>query len=182
MLRYVILDLLRDGPKHGYEIIKDLEERTGGRYSPSPGTLYPTLQYLEDLKLVRSDQEEGRRVYQLTDEGRTELEEHLGFAKDFWSRFRERIPKGAMLYEINFVKDALTDLNRTVSGSFRSAAFSGNADTLRRVRQSLERCQNEIREIITQGGSAQPMGDDREGPSGSDNPDSPGYEPEGTPS
>src|SRR5437588_12779767 len=42
LLRYVILDVLSDGPKHGYEIIKRLEERTGGRYAPSPGTLYPT--------------------------------------------------------------------------------------------------------------------------------------------
>src|SRR3982074_1418623 len=67
MLRYVILYVLRDGPKHGYEVIKHLEERTGGFYSPSPGTLYPTLQYMEDLGLVKSDQDEGRRVYQLTD-------------------------------------------------------------------------------------------------------------------
>lgn len=180
MLRYVILDLLRDGPKHGYEIIKYLEERTDGRYSPSPGTLYPTLQYLEDLALVRSDQEEGRRVYQLTDAGRAELEEHSHFAQDFWSRFHERVPSGATLQEINFLKDALHDLTRTVGRSLHSAIFTGNPDTIRRMRQTLERCQNEIREIIGQAASTQSMSDNRETPPGSDDPDAPGQEPGAT--
>ncbi len=96
LLRYVILNVLSDGPKHGYEIIKTLEERTGGRYAPSPGTLYPTLQYLEDLGLVTSDQEEARRVYKLTDAGRTELDQHTREIEGFWSRFsdRGRTPKG----------------------------------------------------------------------------------------
>src|SRR5262245_37807364 len=48
VLRYLILDALVDGPKHGYEVIKRLEERTEGEYAPSPGTVYPTLQLLED--------------------------------------------------------------------------------------------------------------------------------------
>ena len=178
MLRYVILDVLRDGPKHGYEIIKHLEERTGGRYSPSPGTLYPTLQYLDDLGLVKADQEDGRRVYQLTDAGHAELEEHSGFAQHFWTRFRESAPSGAMRHELTFLKDALSDLNRTVAGGIHSAVAAGNADIARQVRQALERCQNEIREIIAQSASAQPLADDREGPADSDNPDAPGYEPE----
>ena len=64
MPRYILLDALRDGPKHGYEIIKTLEERSGGKYVPSPGTVYPTLQYLEDQGLVRATEEADRRIYQ----------------------------------------------------------------------------------------------------------------------
>jgi DNA-binding PadR family transcriptional regulator len=158
MLRYVILYVLRDGSKHGYEIIKHLEERTGGLYSPSPGTLYPTLQYMEDLGLVRSDQDEGRRVYELTDAGRADLEEHLAMAEGFWHRFRDRTPSGPSRSEFGFLKDALNDLDRTVHGGLRSAAMAGDHDTIRRMRLALERCQNEIREIIAQGAQAPAAG------------------------
>jgi DNA-binding PadR family transcriptional regulator len=172
MLRYVILDVLSDGPKHGYEIIKQLEERTAGRYSPSPGALYPTLQYLEDLGLVKSNQEEDRRVYQLTDAGRAELEEHKSHTESFWSRFHQGVPSGAVLHEVNFLRDAVGDLNRTVGGALRAAAMAGNTDTVRKIRQALERTQNEIREIVAQGVQGQPAngGDssDEDNPSPSD--------------
>jgi len=169
----VILDLLGDSPKHGYEIIKLLEERTGGRYSPSPGTLYPTLQYLEDEGMVSSDQSEGRRVYQLTDAGRTEMQEHSGHAKGFWSRFGEQMPSGSALHEISFVKDALNDLNRTVGTALRGAMFLGgsNSDTIRKVRQVLERSQNEIREIIAK--AANEAGPTSESPRAEGEPDAP---------
>ena len=85
--RYVLLDTLRDGPKHGYEIIKALEERSAGRYTPSPGTVYPTMQFLEDQGLVRAEQEAERRVYALTEQGRAALESHAADLTDFWARF-----------------------------------------------------------------------------------------------
>ncbi len=165
MLRYVILSVLRDGPKHGYEIIKQLEERTQGRYSPSPGTLYPTLQYLEDLELVQSNQEEGRRVYQLTDKGKSELDEHSDLADGFWSRFSDHTPPGAALHEVNFLRDALNDLTRTVGGSLRSAIFNGDVETIRRIRLALESCQNQVREIIAQGASTKSAAQDAKNPS-----------------
>src|SRR5205085_337679 len=108
--RHVILSVLKDGPRHGYEIIKHMEERTYGHYAPSPGTLYPTLQYLEDLGLVRSTEEEGRRVYQLTDSGREELDKQQAMVEGFWSRFRGQTPQGANLHELRFAGDALKDL------------------------------------------------------------------------
>ena len=58
--RHLLLDALRDGPKHGYEIIKALELRSGGQYAPSPGTIYPTLQFLEDASLIRAEQQNER--------------------------------------------------------------------------------------------------------------------------
>jgi DNA-binding PadR family transcriptional regulator len=69
-LRDAILSLLAEQPMHGYQVIQELETRTGGRWRPSAGSVYPTLQQLEDERLVAADDIDGRRTYQLTDEGR----------------------------------------------------------------------------------------------------------------
>jgi DNA-binding PadR family transcriptional regulator len=85
-LKYVILELLRDQPRHGYDIIRALEERMRGRYRPSPGSVYPTLQMLEDLGYVTSSQQEGKKVYTITDEGRRYLDEQQSTIDDIRSR------------------------------------------------------------------------------------------------
>jgi DNA-binding PadR family transcriptional regulator len=74
-LKYVILDLLKDKPAHGYEIIKALEERFHGFYSPSAGSVYPTLQLLEDMGYVKSSDQDGKKVYTITAEGNAFLKE-----------------------------------------------------------------------------------------------------------
>ncbi|MGA2520680.1 MAG: PadR family transcriptional regulator [Acidimicrobiales bacterium] len=74
-IRTALLSALTDGPAHGYEIIGRLEEKSGGTWRPSPGSVYPTLQLFEDEGLVRSEQRDGKRVYELTDAGRTEATE-----------------------------------------------------------------------------------------------------------
>src|SRR5450759_3659087 len=63
-VKHLILTVLEEGPKHGYEIIREVERRAKGAYTPSPGTVYPTLQMLEDMGLVRSLPREERRVYE----------------------------------------------------------------------------------------------------------------------
>jgi DNA-binding PadR family transcriptional regulator len=68
-VRSAVLALLDDRPMHGYEMIQELEERTGGRWTPSAGSIYPTLQLLEDEGLVTAEEVEGRKVYSLTDAG-----------------------------------------------------------------------------------------------------------------
>jgi DNA-binding PadR family transcriptional regulator len=75
-LKYALLDLLKERPKHGYEMIKELEERAGGFYTPSAGSVYPTLQLLEDREWVSSETQAGKKVYTITDAGRKELDEH----------------------------------------------------------------------------------------------------------
>jgi DNA-binding PadR family transcriptional regulator len=72
-LRLVLLSLLEDGPRTGYELIVALEERFLGMYRPSSGTVYPRLGALEEEGLIASSDEGGRRVYRITDEGREEL-------------------------------------------------------------------------------------------------------------
>lgn len=74
-IRTVLLGALIDGPGHGYEIIQRLEAKTGGMWRPSPGSVYPTLQLLEDEGLVRSEERDGKRVYQVTEAGQAEATE-----------------------------------------------------------------------------------------------------------
>lgn len=68
-IRAAVLRLLTEGPMHGYQIIQELSARSGGHWQPSPGSVYPTLQLLEDEGLVASEEAEGKRVYKLTDAG-----------------------------------------------------------------------------------------------------------------
>ena len=145
--RYILLEALRDGPKHGYEIIKSLEERSGGRYAPSPGTVYPTMQYLEDLGLVRADQNSERRVFHLTEAGSADLETHAQEIADFWERFGAASPDSRS--EAGFVREELQSLERTVWEGLRGPSGGASTQTAKNVRLALERCRNEIREIIT---------------------------------
>lgn len=144
--RYILLEALRDGPKHGYEIIKSLEERSGGRYSPSPGTVYPTMQMLQDLGLVRADQDAERRVFSLTEAGLADLDTHTQEIADFWERFAAA-PSAAQP-EATFVREELENLARTIRDGLREPLQAGNTEAARAVRTALERCRNEVREIL----------------------------------
>ena len=77
-VRFAVIDVLAEAPMHGYEIIRTLEERSGGRWRPSPGSVYPTLQLLADEGLVTAADVDGRRVYSLTDDGRAAREARHG--------------------------------------------------------------------------------------------------------
>ncbi len=85
-LRLALLSLLVDGPKHGYELMKALEARTGGGYRASAGAVYPTLQQMEDEGLVTSEQKDGKRVYQVTEAGRSEYARNEAAIKEMWER------------------------------------------------------------------------------------------------
>ena len=85
-LRLALLSLLKDEPKHGYELMKTLEARSGGTYKASAGAVYPTLQQLEDEGLVTSDQQDGKRVYKITEAGLRELERNTAAVREMWER------------------------------------------------------------------------------------------------
>lgn len=73
-VRASILALLTDRPMHGYEMIQEIAERSGGAWKPSPGSVYPTLQLLEDEGLIASESEGGKKLFALTESGRTAAE------------------------------------------------------------------------------------------------------------
>ena len=69
-VRSAVLSLLLEQPMHGYQIIREIEERSGGSWKPSPGSVYPTLQLLADEGLINAEESNGRKTYSLTEEGR----------------------------------------------------------------------------------------------------------------
>src|SRR5713101_7256528 len=85
-VRLAILSLLDEGPKHGYQLMKEMQERSGGLYRASAGSVYPTLQQLEDEELIESVQKEGRKVYRLTAAGKKELNSDPDAVRRIWDR------------------------------------------------------------------------------------------------
>ncbi len=75
-LRLLILSLIEEDPRHGYDLMTEIEHRTGGAYKPSPGVMYPALSVLEDQGFVKAKKVEGKRVFSLTEAGQAELEAH----------------------------------------------------------------------------------------------------------
>ncbi len=76
-IRTAVLAVLTEAPGHGYDVMQNLEDKSGGAWRPSPGSVYPTLQLLEDEGLVRSTERDGKRVFEITDSGRAESAERI---------------------------------------------------------------------------------------------------------
>lgn len=152
-VKYVILRLLKEKPRHGYEIIKALEERMGGCYTPSPGTVYPTLQLLEDQGFVRAVEAEGKRVFHITPEGEAFLEEHRDVIDDIFARVRDTVRgfSGGQMVALNqaFAKLAAT--------TYRQAWRSGPDDPMvGRMAEVLRRAAEEIEKARGTGAAAEP--------------------------
>jgi DNA-binding PadR family transcriptional regulator len=90
-IKFVILRLLRERPRHGYDIIKELEDRFSGIYTPSAGTVYPTLQLLEDQGYVQVEENDGKKVYSITPEGESFLDENAQVIDDIFDRVRDTV-------------------------------------------------------------------------------------------
>ena len=152
-LKFVLLRLLVDEPMHGYELMRRLEEESGGLYTPSPGSVYPTLQLLEDQGYVSSTQDDGKRVYRLTSEGHAFLEEHGSRTRDIFGRFvhmGERFAGSAM-------RDVTRSFIHLAQVSFeRATGGHGDPDTLARVKAILDRAAREIETTWPEPGSAAP--------------------------
>ena len=141
-LKYVILRLLEEKPRHGYEIIKELESRFGGTYAPSPGTVYPTLTMLEDLGYARVVPEDGgKKIYEITDEGRKHLAEHSTTVNDIFERIA-RFVEG-------FTDTPMTELNqafqRLAGATYKTATTHiREKETLNKLREIIQRAADEI--------------------------------------
>lgn len=145
--KYVILDLLKDKPSHGYEIIRTLEERFRGFYAPSAGVVYPTLQMLEDMSYVTSIQQDGKKVYTITEEGRAFLSEHQKTVEDIHSRMKDWCgwsPESAK--EIHDIMHDLRRFGRTLVHQVRKA----EPDKIRRIREVTNRAFREIEQILAE--------------------------------
>jgi DNA-binding PadR family transcriptional regulator len=143
-IKYVILDLLRERPSYGYEIIRALEDRFGGLYTPSAGTVYPTLQMLEEIGYVTASQSEGRKTYTITPEGITFLEDQKSQVADVRERMRGMWDRKANSEEVHDMVDRLRDMLKTVKHNRRHIT----PEKLSRIREVLERAQREIEQLL----------------------------------
>ena len=144
-LKLVILRLLDEKPRHGYEIIKELEERSGGRYTPSAGAVYPTLTLLEDLGYaVATPEDGGKKVYAITDTGRAHLAENRSAVDDLFQRVSE-IGDAVFGDGVRPARDAMIALTK----EFGAAMMNGrrSADEIARITEVLQRAANELRGV-----------------------------------
>lgn len=149
-LKYMILELLRDRPMHGYEVMRALEETSGGAYTASPGSVYPTLQSLEDDGYVSSEEADGRKVYTITAEGR----EFLDSNQDRVEQILHRIADFAKHFSGAPMTDVTRSFVRLAHASFeQSIRRVGDEDSMDRLREILENAAREIENVGSGGKS-----------------------------
>ena len=147
-LKLVILRLLDEKPRHGYDIIKELEDRAGGRYTPSAGAIYPTLTMLEDLGYaVATPEEGGKKVYTITDAGRAHLAEHRPVVDELFDRVNH-IGDAVFGDGVRPARDAMIGLAK----EFGSAMMSGrrSPEQIKTITEILDRATAEIRRAMTE--------------------------------
>ena len=142
-VRLALLSMLAEKPMHGYELMRQLEERSGGVYRASAGTIYPTLQQLEDEGLVASEPRDGKKTYTLTHAGRRELDERREAVERIWRRARRWED-----WRSAFNPDAAEirgPAERLVKAAFRAVAGElATHQRLERVREILLRALHEL--------------------------------------
>lgn len=136
-VRAGILRLLAEQPMHGYQIMSELSERTDGIWQPSPGSIYPTLNQLEDEGLVRVEEREGKKVYALTEEGVSEVEAIVDEAP--WDRFSSPYTKGLM---------ALREAGFQLGSAVVQVARAGSDEQAAKAREILDEARRRIYEIL----------------------------------
>jgi DNA-binding PadR family transcriptional regulator len=145
-VRYLVLEAIAGQPRHGYEIIQHIEQRAGGSYRPSPGVIYPTLQMLEELEHARVVEQDGRKVYAITDAGKTDLETNRSSVDEFYARFTEDQPWES--YAEDFA-ELMKRVGRLMT-TFRKGAHRGRMSpaTMRAIRLALDEALRKIDDVL----------------------------------
>ena len=143
-VRLALLSLIEDEPAHGYELMKRLEERSGGMYRASAGTVYPVLQQLEDEGLVRIEEEGGKKVHHLTEAGREELMVHREEIETIWQRAHGWKDWGANMGPET--AEIWGSWGRLSKAAFRAAARS-DFERTDKIREILDRARKELDEL-----------------------------------
>jgi DNA-binding PadR family transcriptional regulator len=161
-LRLIALYFIEQQPRHGYDLIKAIEDKTGGIYVPSPGVIYPALTFLEEANYVTSVAEGNKRLYTITDEGRTYLNDnraavegtlaHLGKVGEQFAKVRERWQEAQRGFDdhrpdrdMADVDPAVNDARRDLKDAIKAAARNREPENQRRLADILRRAAEEIR-------------------------------------
>lgn len=139
-LRLVVLGLIGEEPRHGYDIIKGMKARFQGAYSPSPGAIYPILQLLEEAGLVASQSRGFRKLYAITDAGRVYLEEQ----RPELERILAQVNAAAAPIGVAAIGEAIQDFRAALFRKMRKGGLSdeqaaGIRDILRRAKDEIEK-------------------------------------------
>jgi DNA-binding PadR family transcriptional regulator len=140
-VRAAILALLREGPRNGYQIMSEVEERSGGAWRPSPGAVYPALQQLADEGLVEAEESGGRRTFRLTEDGRRYVEEHPEMARAAWESMAQGEP--------GEVPGLFVEAAR-LGGSIMQVARDGTAEQIQAAEALLEQTRREMYQILAE--------------------------------
>lgn len=140
-VRAAILALLDDGPRNGYQIIQEINERSGGSWKPSPGAVYPALQQLADEGLVVSEEADGRRTFRLTDAGRDYVTEH-----------RDEIgaPWEAMAFDPGAELTDLFKIAAQCSSALVQVAHAGNDQQMEQAKTVLNETRRKLYRILAE--------------------------------
>jgi len=142
-LKYVVLNLLKEKPRYGYEIIRELEEFSNGFYKPSPGVVYPTLQMLEEMEYTTSEERDGKKVYVITEAGLLFLKDRSDTADEIKRKMSHHWNND--YYDIyNDISDEFKEVGRLMR---RRARFL-NTDKVQRIRNIILQASKEIESII----------------------------------
>lgn len=141
-VRAAVLALLAERPMHGYEMIKEIDERSAGAWTPSAGSIYPTLQMLEDEGLIRGEESEGKRRFTLTDEGRAAQEAKAGEPTPW-----DAVSAGAAPEQLQ-LRASVGKLHHAVGQVFHAA----DNDQQKRVRELLDETRRKIYGILAEEG------------------------------
>jgi DNA-binding PadR family transcriptional regulator len=141
-IRTAALLLLAEEPRNGYQIMQEVEERSEGVWRPSPGSVYPALQQLEDEGLIRSEEIDGRKLYAITDEGRAQLERRDA---------QEPAPWEQMSGDVSDQAAELAKLAREVAFAFAQVMRTGSEAQLKRAREVLVSARRDLYRILGDG-------------------------------
>jgi DNA-binding PadR family transcriptional regulator len=136
-MKYEILECLLQGPRHGYDIMLEIESKTGMR--PSPGSIYPTLQMLEDGDYIRGEERNGKRTYEITDKGRQLLSE------------RETTDADGEVFDGENIYGIIAEAMRQVHGikdAVKQIARTGNVENYKKAIAALDRARRELFAIL----------------------------------
>ncbi|MFC2021119.1 PadR family transcriptional regulator [Chloroflexota bacterium] len=137
--KYIILHHIKDEPSYGYEIIRTLQERFHNFYIPSPGSVYPTLQMLEEMGYATATDQEGKKVYTITEEGRLFLNEQ----KEFEERVRSQIKSWWNPENIDNISETMSEFEK-LARLLKDKARTADSKKLSRIQKALSRAYEEI--------------------------------------
>jgi DNA-binding PadR family transcriptional regulator len=141
-IRTAALLLLAEEPRNGYQIMQEVQERSEGAWRPSPGSVYPALQQLEDEGLIRSGEDDGRKLFALTDAGREYLDKRDPEARAPWEQFSG---------EFSHQAAELANLMREVSFAFVQVMRTGSEGQIAEARKVLVAARRDLYRVLADG-------------------------------